>query len=41
MAASQKMGTARAIFDGVPEQEPVKRLTRSIRNPTPEPLSTD
>ncbi|CAK93154.1 unnamed protein product (macronuclear) [Paramecium tetraurelia] len=41
MATSQKMGTARAIFDTGTEQEPTKRLTRSIRNTSTDPQQTD
>ncbi|CAD8168100.1 unnamed protein product [Paramecium octaurelia] len=36
IATSQRMGTARAIFDTGPEPEPTKRLTRSIRNTSTE-----
>ncbi|CAD8164030.1 unnamed protein product [Paramecium pentaurelia] len=41
MATSQKMGTARAIFDTGTEQEPTKRLTRSIKNTSADPQQTD
>ena len=36
IATSQRMGTARAIFDTGPEPEPTKRLTRNIRNTSTE-----
>ncbi|CAD8154865.1 unnamed protein product [Paramecium pentaurelia] len=41
MATSSRMGTARAIFDTGTEQEPTKRLTRSIRNTSTDPQQTD
>ncbi|CAD8090300.1 unnamed protein product [Paramecium sonneborni] len=41
IATSQRMGTARAIFDSGSELEPTKRLTRSIRNTSTEQKKTE
>ncbi|CAD8089483.1 unnamed protein product [Paramecium sonneborni] len=41
LATSSKLGTAREIFGTGTEQEPTKRLTRSIRNTSTDPQQTD
>lgn len=41
MGTSQRMGLARSIFDVPPEMETNRRLTRSIRNTSNEPIMTD
>lgn len=41
MGTSQRMGTARAIFDMPPELETNRRLTRSIRNTSNDPGLTE
>lgn len=41
MGTSQRMGTARAIFDMPPELETNRRLTRSIRNTSNDPVLTE